>query len=192
MLLTIDPSAAIHSLAGHLTAVDVLIEFTATYLVYAVMAVLLLVWLRPRQGLRACVAAAAAGLGAVAVSGIIGMIWDQPRPFVAGHFTPLISHAADASFPSDHVAALAAVAAVLWFAFRRLSVVVWALALVVGLARIYVGVHYVGDVVGGIVVGLGCGTLAWYATGLVPGSLAILDRVLVRARLRPRPPAGTP
>jgi undecaprenyl-diphosphatase len=183
-LATIDPSSAIRSLSGHSGALDSAMEWIASDGLYVVAVILLLLWLRPR-GFRACVAAGSAAVLAVGVSGVIGAVWDRPRPFVAGHFTPLISHAADASFPSDHVAALAAVAAAVWFVSRGLGALAWLLAGLVGLARVYVGVHYLGDIAGGAVLGLIAGLSTWLLTEKILRQLDVLDRLAVHLHLRP-------
>ena len=67
------------------------------------------------------------------------------------------------SFPSGHAARMAMLA-VAGFAFGHpwfgLALVLW--APLVALARVAMGVHYVSDVVGGLLVGLGLGlALAW-------------------------------
>jgi membrane-associated phospholipid phosphatase len=65
------------------------------------------------------------------------------------------------SFPSAHAAnsaALALMAALLW---PRLRKGVWALPLLVGWSRVYLGKHYPADVLGGWLVGLCIGWLAW-------------------------------
>lgn len=74
----------------------------------------------------------------------------DPRPFVAENFTPLIEHAADNGFPSDHTLLLAAVAAVFYPFARRKSYVLWAIALLVGISRVYVGVHHSTDIIASI------------------------------------------
>ena len=43
-----------------------------------------------------------AGLLAIAFAKIGGAFYNEPRPFVARHFTPLIPHEPDNGFPSDH------------------------------------------------------------------------------------------
>lgn len=98
-------------------------RFAAVYLIFAVALVAIPLWLRT-NGLRTCVSAALGALLAVAITAAIGTLWDRPRPFFAEHFTPLISHAADASFPSDHLAALGAVTICVWFTSRRLDITV--------------------------------------------------------------------
>ena len=159
-------------------------RFAAVYLIAAAALVAIPLWLRS-DGLRTLVAAALGALLAVALTFAIGMLWDRPRPFVAEHFTPLISHAADASFPSDHLAALGAVTICVWLSSRRLGFVVGLIALVVAFARVYVGVHYVSDVAGGFALGLVCGAFMWWATSFAEGVLERADQLLVRCHLRP-------
>jgi len=158
--------------------------FAAVYLIFAAALVAIPLWLRS-DGLRTVVAATLGALLAVALTAAIGMLWDRPRRFVAEHFAPLIHHAADASFPSDHVAALGAVTICVWFTSRRLGLIVGFIAVVVAFARVYAGVHYVSDVAGGFALGLVCGALMWWATSFAQGVLEAADMLLVRSHLRP-------
>jgi undecaprenyl-diphosphatase len=101
----------------------------------------------------------------------------EPRPFISHHVHLLVQHAADGSFPSDHTAWSFAVVGMLafsllpWFArtkkpvtstapsaIRKTSVILLLIGLLVactiGIARIFVGVHYPDDIVGGAFDGL--------------------------------------
>ncbi|MBA4356880.1 MAG: phosphatase PAP2 family protein, partial [Desulfovibrio sp.] len=65
------------------------------------------------------------------------------------------------SFPSAHAAnstALALLAALFWPRLRRS---IWALPLLVGWSRVYMGKHYPTDVLGGWLLGLCVGWLFW-------------------------------
>ena len=64
----------------------------------------------------------------------------------------------DWSFPSNHTVIAFAAAAALWFAFRGLGLTglaraVWIAAALMGLSRVWVGVHYPHDVLVGALVG---------------------------------------
>ena len=99
--------------------------------------------------------AAGAALVAVAIAQPINHVVARDRPFVAhpGVHT-LIKHAADNSFPSDHATAVGAVAAGLWLVNKWLGGIATLLALILAFSRVYVGVHYPGDVGGGLALGV--------------------------------------
>lgn len=67
----------------------------------------------------------------------------------------LVTRTTDPSFPSDHACVCGAVAAGLFFVDRRLGWIAAVAALVMGFARVYVGVHWPLDVVAGLAVGAG-------------------------------------
>lgn len=181
-----DLSNAIHGLAGHSAVADELARIVADYLVFLGVVVLAWLYLRERS-LRTVIAAGFAAAAAVGIAGLIGLVDYVPRPFVAEHFTPLIPHAADSSFPSDHLAALGAVCGAAWFTARRLSAVTAVVGLAVAFARVYVGVHWVTDVAAGFGLGVIAGVVIWYATGAADPLVTRLDHLLRRWRI----PVGT-
>ena len=85
---------------------------------------------------------------------LAGHIYYDPRPFVIGHFTPLIPHAADNGFPSDHALLVSAIASVGTYLNRRLGIILWLLAIIVAVSRVYVGVHHPIDVIGSAVISI--------------------------------------
>ncbi len=86
------------------------------------------------------------------ISRISSVLYYDPRPFAVGHFIPLIAHVADNGFPSDHMLLTGAVAVIVWFYNKKLSVALWALALLIGWARVYGGIHHWTDIIGSIVI----------------------------------------
>lgn len=77
---------------------------------------------------------------------VAGHFYYDPRPFVTGSFTPLIPHAADNGFPSDHALLVSAIASVVTFIDLRKSIWFWLLAIAVAVSRVGVGVHHPVDV----------------------------------------------
>lgn len=85
---------------------------------------------------------------------LIHKVYYHARPFAEHHVHQLVSHAADSSFVSDH--ALLAFTIAWMFNIRTEKFKGWVLAwaLLVGISRIFVGVHYPADVIGSIVMSL--------------------------------------
>jgi len=181
--MTADLSTPIQHLAGRFSVLDAVMRVAAADLVFAVVLVVVLAWCHP-DGLRTVLAIGLGGLVALVLGAVIGAMWPEQRPFVAEHFTPLIPHGADASFPSDHLLALGAVTGATWWRMRGLALVTFVLSLIVAFARVFIGVHYVGDVAGGFAVGLACGAAAWLGLAPLTPLLARVDHLLPGA-LRP-------
>jgi undecaprenyl-diphosphatase len=115
------------------------------------------------------VAVALAGWSATGLKALV----DRERPS-SRYLEPktLVPAPHDASFPSGHAATSFAAATMLSFAFPRLAPALFVLASAVAFSRVYVGVHYPLDVLGGAVLG---------------ALVAIALRRLVRALLRSQP-----
>lgn len=169
-------------LAGRFPLLDALMRAAAADLVFAALLVILAAWCH-RDGLRTVVAIGGGAVAALAIGALLGSLWPEQRPFVAEHFTPLIAHSADASFLSDHLLALGAITGATWWRMRGLAALTVALSVVVAFARVFVGVHYVGDVAAGFAIGLACGAGAWWALAPLTPLLSRVDDLL-RGRLR--------
>jgi len=76
----------------------------------------------------------------------------DPRPFVQTGTTPLIHSATDNGFPSDHTLLLATAAVIVALVNRWAGAIGLAFALLIGLARVYVGVHHLVDVLGSFAI----------------------------------------
>ncbi len=129
-------------------------SFVAGYAVLLVPLTLLLLWFTDRADaarIRLLFAVAAAAL-ALGMNQVIGLVYFHPRPFMEGIGHAYLSHAADSSFPSDHVTVFCAVGLALAFdrATRRTGALLLLAAPPVAWARIYLGVHFPFDMLGGL------------------------------------------
>jgi membrane-associated phospholipid phosphatase len=98
-------------------------------------------------------------------------------PLVYPEPPPLVPTPHTGSFPSGHSASAFACATVIAWASPRLAVPAFVLAALVAWSRVYVGVHWPLDVLGGAALGVLVAT-------------ALLKLVATRPRLRPSSPAG--
>jgi membrane-associated phospholipid phosphatase len=97
---------------------------------------------------------AASALVALGVNQLLSHGFGELRPYVVHPSAlVLVGRANDFSFPSDHAIVAGALACGLLLYDRRYGIPAAVLALTVGFARLYVGSHYIGDVVGGLVAG---------------------------------------
>jgi len=142
--------------------------FLAEHLIWVLPLLLVTGWLRGSENIRRAMLAAAlaAGLGLL-LNQLIGLAWANPRPFVIGLGRTLIPHAADPSFPSDHLTLWwgTAFGLLLQPRLRGLGAVLALLGLPVAWARIYLGVHYPLDMLGALAVGLFSAWLTWRVAG---------------------------
>ena len=122
---------------------------------FAAAIILLCIRKTRRYGITAL---AGLGIGVLEVNVIIKPLVNRPRPYaVMEDFTSLLHSSDGFSFPSGHTNAAFAFAVALCFAlpkkYRAWKWTAVAAAALMGLSRLYVGVHYPTDVLAGVVTG---------------------------------------
>ncbi len=75
------------------------------------------------------------------------------RPFITEHIIPLYKET-DYSFPSSHMAVFTAIAVAMFLIDKRAGFIFSIIAILIGISRIILGVHYPSDILGGFIVGL--------------------------------------
>lgn len=138
-----------------------LAKLFAVYAIWLVPVTLCIGWLRGSDYTRKLILeATASGFAGLLIAQAIGLLWQHPRPFMIGLGNTLIPHAADSSFPSDHLTLLWAVS----FSFlihqkpRIAGIFLALLGIPMAWARIYLGVHFPLDMLGAAAV---AGISAW-------------------------------
>jgi membrane-associated phospholipid phosphatase len=126
----------------------------------------------------------AATVGNILLNGVLKLVYHRARPSVFEWQTTAVS----SSFPSGHAMSSTVVYGTVAYLLLRLQKNHWAkmltlvsailLILLICLTRLYLGVHYPSDVIGGIIVGL-----AWasFCMATLEASLALARRRTSRA-----------
>jgi undecaprenyl-diphosphatase len=95
------------------------------------------------------------------IANILGRLFYNPRPFVVEHIKPLIPHAANNGFPSDHTLLVISIASIVFVFNKRLGSVLFLLGLLVGFARILAEVHHPIDIFTSITVAIFSTYISW-------------------------------
>ncbi|WP_322922388.1 undecaprenyl-diphosphatase [Paenibacillus campi] len=147
----------INSGAERLAFLNPLMVFLSKYAVVFFMIGALVYWFtRARADRRMISEALVSVIIGFTVSWLLGEMIYRDRPFVTlhGQAIQLISHAANASFPSDHALGSFIIAMTIW-QFRRRAGWLWLLlAFAIAFSRVWTGVHYPGDVLAGALIGI--------------------------------------
>ncbi|MGN4818972.1 undecaprenyl-diphosphatase [Bacillus cereus group sp. MYBK139-2] len=107
---------------------------------------------------------------ALLVNVVIHAVYYHPRPFVSHDVHQLVPHAADSSFVSDHSVLVFSIAFVFLLRGEKLKYVALIWAVLVGVSRMYVGVHYPLDI-------LGAAFLTFITSGLVVQSTRTFEPI---------------
>lgn len=86
------------------------------------------------------------------ISEIIKFFWHRERPFMAMNFQPLAIPWSSWSFPSGHTVAFFALAFAVFLISKHWGVWFIVAACLMGLARVFIGVHWPTDILGGILI----------------------------------------
>ena len=147
---------------GKFTPMDEVMKLIASdYLVPVTLALILFaLWFagtdlgtRERYQIGIVVAVFAVALANSSIE-VLNNFYFRDRPFLNHEAELLFYRPTDSSFPANSAAAAFAIAGSVGIFQRRLAIVIASLAALYAFSRVYVGVHYPLDVVGGAVFGL--------------------------------------
>jgi len=133
--------------------VDSIIRFVAGYFFIISIVVVALYWLRAKMSVKISLGwhLVVGGVLALVLARIAGHLYYDPRPFVTHHLVPLIAHAADNGFPSDHALLCSFLAFTMLLYSRRTALLLIIIALLVSWARVAAHLHNPRDIVGSFV-----------------------------------------
>ncbi|MFJ6929976.1 phosphatase PAP2 family protein [Streptomyces nigra] len=169
---------------------DRVMEYVGEYgvLLGLVLAVLWCWWTVRRRGAEDAASSVAALVWAPLAAGIAVLVnvpirgfVERPRPFNDHQgLEVLVSGKTDYSFVSDHATIAMALGVALFVANRKFGLIGIGLALLEGFCRVYMGVHYPTDVVGGFALGTAVALL------LSPLAMALLTPLMSAIERSPR------
>lgn len=143
--------------------------FLAKYLVFVVVLVWVWVWARAKRSakIQLLVATISAGILALIITKIASKLYYDPRPFVTQHIKPLVAHAADNGFPSEHSVLAATLATIIIPYAKRWAILAGVLAILVGIGRVLVHVHSPVDIIAGFAIGIVSAAIGWWLAGMI-------------------------
>lgn len=148
-----------------------LIKIVASYfIVIPVLAVVYMAFVvKQRRRLELLASLVVGGVLSLVLAKIASHLYNDPRPFVQGHFTPLLPHSNDNGFPSDHTLLAAFIGWTILRYSRRTGIILLVVAGLIGAARMAASIHHLSDVLASFVLaGLGSAlavlVVRWLAT----------------------------
>lgn len=162
---------ALYGLSHHSALLDALGIFFAEYAAYVWAIILAVVFFWPskehiKNKMLVIVSVAAAVIARFGVKALMVYAYPRPRPFVSITTiqplisTPLVENFQ--SFPSGHAIFFFALAAVIYCFNKKVGWWAFGAAALISIARIYVGVHWPSDIVGGAVLGVLTGWVVYH------------------------------
>ncbi len=134
---------------------DIFMVFTTNYVIYiSILLIFFLAFKGKAKERKALLLIILAMPVAILLIKCIHLFINEPRPFVTFNFFPLADNNPDPSFPSRHATIMAVIAFSYAYFKSKWALLFLILMILIGISRVYVGVHYPLDVLGGFILGI--------------------------------------
>jgi len=176
--VNIDVFRAINDLGKQHDSLNPIAIFMADYMIYVLALGIAVYWFTRTNQNRMMVIQSAFAVGLAEVLGkMAGTIYYHSQPFAElPHVNKLIAHAVDNAFPSDHSIVFFSICFSFWLVRKKEGWAWLIIACFVGISRIWVGVHYPGDVLTGALIGICAASFSYW---VVP-KLGFVKSVLIK------------
>lgn len=148
----------INGLAGQSALLDILGIFLAQYLAYFLMVGFLIGLIFVRNWKTRFYQFALVALSVIIARGLIAelirFLYYRPRPYLVFPIEALVQPSSAASLPSGHAAVFFALGVAVFYLNKKWGLFILISALAMGLARIFIGVHWPSDILWGAIVGV--------------------------------------
>ena len=140
---------------------DKMAIFFAEYFQYALIVIFSLFLLKNYKRYLPMLFSAAASvfLSRIVITEIIRFFFFRPRPFVIEKVNLILTHDANASFPSGHAAFFFALATAVYFCNKKWGILFFVFAFLISISRVFGGIHWPADILAGAAVGIFSGWL---------------------------------
>lgn len=169
---------AINKFAGMSPILDNLMIFLAKYAVFFLILVPIFLWFKGKEYKNLVLYSVYSAVLGRFFNYLITLFYFHPRPFMENLGALLINHAYDSSFPSDHTTLILSIGFMfLYFRkTRKIGSIISVFGLLVGAARVFVGVHFPLDIVGSFFVSLFSSSIIY----LLKEKLQIINEEIIR------------
>ncbi len=142
-----------------------IVVFLAEYLPFVILAIgiLFFLWLDIVRKKSMFVFSLLSGVLALIMDKTLNLLIISPRPFVLKGIDPLIAHAADNGFPSEHALFVFLIAGAVFAYNRKLGIILGGMGAFVGIARVIADVHHPIDILGGFLIAVISLVMGWHA-----------------------------
>jgi len=176
----------LHKGAGNQPVLDFLSVMAAELTPYLVIACMATYWFTTdHKGKRVLLEGAAVVTLGLLINQLITVFYFHPRPYMLGLCKPLIPHAPETSFPSDHATLLFGTALALLFrsGWQGKGALLLIIAVIGAWGRVYTGLHFPFDMLGSFAVALFAvfilSVIRWALVPLYDQIIRIIDRIKI-------------